>query len=236
MATAMKQPSLGTHPHEWLSAARLAPLTGVAAMLAGLGGLVVLEGPGARPEWDAPQRLFLEYFSDRGSVVFGSFLFMLSGILFIWFAGALRAVLHEAEGEGGRLSTVAFGGGLGAAVCVMALAGANTAGATLAPELSRGAAKTFFLFGDAFLYPAAASAAVLLLAAGLVMLRTHVLPRLLAWTSLLVALWLVIPPLGSSGSGPENPAAWTGLAAFAVALPLWTIVTAVVLTLRRPSS
>ena len=94
-------------------------------------------------------------------------------------------------------------------------------------------AQTFYLFGDVFLYPAAMAAAVLVAATALVALRTATLPRWLAWLSLALALWLLIPPLGSSGgTQPENPAAWTGLAALPV-VPLWTAMTAVHLLKSR---
>jgi hypothetical protein len=74
---------------------------------------------------------------------------------------------------------------------------------------------------------------VLVAATALVALRTGALPRWLTWLSLAFALWLLIPPLGTSGATqPENPAAWTGLAVLPAA-PLWTAVTAVVLTLKR---
>ncbi|HSD76061.1 MAG TPA: hypothetical protein VLA98_01605, partial [Solirubrobacteraceae bacterium] len=92
-------------------------------------------------------------------------------------------------------------------------------------------AQTFYFFGDVFLYPAAMGAAVLIGATALVALRTAALPRWLGWVSLALSLWLLIPPLGSAAGTPENPAAWTGLAALG-AVPLWTAVTAVVLMLR----
>ena len=106
----------------WRRAEQLAPLTGIAVLVLGLAGLIVLEGPANRPELDAP-----------------------------------RSVIA---------------------------------------------------------------------------LRTGTLPRWLAWLSLALALWLLIPPLGSSGgTQPENPAVWTGLAALP-GVPIWTAVTAVVLMLK----
>jgi hypothetical protein len=102
----------------------------------------------------------------------------------------------------------------------------NVFGALYAEQLSPQAAQTFYLFGDVFLYPAAMGAAVLVAATALAALRTGALPRWLAWSSLPLALWLLIPPLGPAAGSPENPAAWTGLAALPVVL-LWTTVTAV---------
>jgi hypothetical protein len=38
-------------------------------MLLGLAGLIVLEGPADRPEYDAPPRVILSYFGDRNTVI-----------------------------------------------------------------------------------------------------------------------------------------------------------------------
>lgn len=213
-------------------AERFAPLTGVAVLLLGVAGLVVWEGPADRPELDAPPGVISAYFGDRDPVILGGFLLMLSAAFFLWFAGSLRAFLRDAEGDAGRLSAIGYGGGVIAAAFMLAFPASNIGGALFAEQLSPEGAQTFYLFGDVFLYPAAMASAVLVGSTGLVALRTGALPRWLGWLSLALALWLLIPPLGSSGATqPENPAAWTGLAVLP-AVPLWTALTAVVLTLR----
>ena len=234
MATAIKGPEVqrGTRPQGGQNnssrAEQLALLTGIAPILLGLAGLIVLEGPADRPEYDASPGLILSYFGDRDTVIFGSFLLMLAAVAFFWFVGSLRAVLRPAEGGAGRLSAVAFGGGLAAAAFMLAVPASNVFGALYAEQLSPEGAQVFYLFGDVFLYPAAMGAAVLVAATGLVALRTGVLPRWLGAVSLVLALWLLVPPLGSAAGDPENAAAWTGLAALPAVL-LWTAVTAVVL-------
>jgi hypothetical protein len=208
-------------------AERLAPLIGIAPMLLGLAGLTVLEGPADRPELDAPPAVILSYFGDRDTVVLGGFLLMLAAVVFIWFAGYLRAVLRRAEGGVGHLSAIAYGGGLATAAFMLVVPASNVFGALYSDQLSAQGAQTFYLFGDVFLYPAAMAAAVLVGAMALVALRTRALPSWLAWPSVILALWLLIPPLGSAAGDPENPAAWTGLAALAL-VPLWAAVTGVV--------
>ena len=59
-------------------------------------------------------------------------------------------------------------------------------------------------------------AAVLVGATGLVALRTAVLPRWLAWVSLLLALVLLIPPIG-----------WAGIL---LGVPVWTLLLSLLLT------
>ncbi len=219
---AMKSPGAGKG---WPRAERLAPLSGFAPLVLGLAGLIVWEGPADRPEFDQPARVILAYFRDRDAVILGGFLLMLAAAFFLCFAGCLRAVLRRAEGGTGGLSAIAFGGGVAAAAFMLAMPAANVFGALYAGQLSPRGAQTFYLFGDVFLYPAAMAAAVLAAATAVAALRTGVLPRWLAWLSLAFALWLLIPPLGSAAGSPENPSAWTGLAALP-AVPLWAAVIA----------
>ena len=171
--------------------------------------------------------MILSYFGDRDTVILGSFLLMLAAMVFISFAGYLRAVLHRAERRCRPLSAIAYGGGVVAAAFMLVAPASNVFGALYAEQLGAQGAQTFYLFGDVFLYPAAMAAAVLVGATALVALRTRALPSWLAWPSVILALWLLVPPLGSSAGDPENPAAWTGLAALSL-VPLWAAVTGVV--------
>jgi hypothetical protein len=220
MATTLRSPRVGAPAAE-----RLAPLAGVATMLLGAAGLIVLEGPADRPEADAAPRVMLAYFADHDAVILGSFLLALSVVCFIWFLGSLRVVLSSAEGGAGRLSAIAYGGGLATAALMLALPGASVLGALYADHLSAEEARTLFLVGDMLLYPATATGAVLAGATGLVALRTGALARWIAWLSLALAVWLLIPPFEGT---PENAAAWTGLAALG-ALPLWIAAVATLL-------
>jgi hypothetical protein len=200
-----------------------------------LAGLIVSEGPGERPEYDAPPRLMLDYFGDQDMVVLGGFLLALAALAALWFTGWLRATLRTAEGGSGRLSATAFAGGVTCATFMLAWPAAGILGALYAERLSPEQAQTIFLLGNMFLYPAAMAAAVLVAATAIIALRTAVLPRWHAFASLVLAVWLLIPPFGLAGGNPENPALWTGLAALAT-IPLWTAITAVthMLTRREP--
>jgi hypothetical protein len=82
MATATHRPTVRR-----VRAERLAPLLGIAPMLLGLPGLIVLEGPADRPELDAPPAVILSYFGDRDTVILGSFLLMLAVVVFICSRG-----------------------------------------------------------------------------------------------------------------------------------------------------
>jgi len=66
------------------------------------------------PDIAAPAREVRSYFVDNKSgIQLQSWVYGLAGILFIWFAGTLRAVLARAEGEGNRLSLISFAGAIG---------------------------------------------------------------------------------------------------------------------------
>jgi hypothetical protein len=201
-------------------------LAGVAPLLLGLAGLIVLEGPADRPELNQSPAVILSYFGKQDTVILGSFLLTLAALAFIWFAGSLRAVLRRKEGGEGRLSAIAFGGAVVAGVFMLAMPAANLVGALLVEQLSATQAQTFYFLGDVFLYPAAMGAAVFVGATALVALRTTLLPRWAAWLSLALGVWLVIPPLGQGVDALENPAPWTGLAVLPFVL-VWTALIAV---------
>jgi hypothetical protein len=201
-----------------------APLTGIVAVVLWVVGFIVLQGPANQPNSDVNAARALNFFKDKpNAILLGTFLFMLGGLFFLWFLGSLRATLHHAEGGAGgawRVATIADGGGLVTAVAILLMPATLASAAANHKHLSEGAAQALLSIGDAFFFVAELAAAVLLLGTALVVLRTGVLPRWLAWVSLVVALWLLIPPIG-----------W---AALILALPLWTVIVSVLLGKRPP--
>jgi hypothetical protein len=83
--------------------------------------------------------------------------------------------------------------------------------APIAPET----AVAYWFMGDGVFLAAFYGAAVLLGATGFVVLRSGVLPRWFGWVTLAVALVLVVP--------------WINWAAFIFALPIWIILTSLLL-------
>ena len=55
-------------------------LAGIAPLLLGLAGLIVLEGPADRPELNQPPAVILSYFGEQDTVILGSFLLMLAAV------------------------------------------------------------------------------------------------------------------------------------------------------------
>jgi hypothetical protein len=210
---------------------RLAPLTGVASTLLVIAGIVVLEGVADRPEESAPPEVVTAYFGDQNAVMGGSALFMLGALFFVCFAGELRAALRSTERGSDRVSAIAFGAGVATGTLLLLHHAGSFLGALYHEQLSAEMARTLFLFGDLFLYPTAMAGALLLAATAVGALRTRVLPAWVPWLSLAVALWLLIPPFGSPAGTDWAPPAWSGLGALG-AIPLWTMVTAIILAAR----
>lgn len=199
---------------------RWLPLTGVVAVVLWVVGIFVLED--ASPGDDASAAEILASFEDEETSIFvGSFLFVLGTAFFVFFLGSLREAFLRAEGQPGRLTAVAFAGGLGKAVFDMGFVAVFTAGAIAADEaddLSPEAAQALAYVDTAFFVGAEFMALVFMAAAGAVILTRRALPVWLGWLALLIALGLVIFPIG-----------WAFLL---FGVPLWVLLASVILFLR----
>lgn len=183
------------------------PFTGVLAVVLWVIGIIVLE---TAVEMKDPARLLDSYRNEESSILLGGFLWVLGTFFFFWFLGSLRAHLAATEGGVRQLTALAFGGGVAAAVFGFAMPGPDMAAAIADDaDLSGAAAEAIRVVADTFFLGAEMSAAVLLAASGIHALRTGSLPRWLAWVSLVIALALIILPIG-----------W---AALLFAFPLWVL-------------
>jgi hypothetical protein len=192
---------------------RHAPLAGIAAVVLWVVGFLLFLGTEVEGADTAPE-ILAGYNNDENAILFAGWIFVLGGVLFLWFLGSLRARLLSAEGAPGRLTAVAFAAGIAAAVFLMALPLGDISGA-LADNLEPAAAQALNEIGTAAFVGAEFSALALVVATALVVLRTGVLPRWLAWASLVLGLILLIGPIG-----------WLGLI---FAFPLWVVVVSVLL-------
>jgi hypothetical protein len=96
--------------------ARYAAATGVFFVVLVVIGFLVQPKP---PSADASAVEVVEYVKDHRDALHAvELIFGLAGFFFIWFIGALRTLLGEAEG-GGRLAATAWGGGLVAAATLL---------------------------------------------------------------------------------------------------------------------
>jgi hypothetical protein len=113
--------------------ARYGAASGVLAVLLVVGSFVGLILPSA-PDLDAQGTDWAAYFTGHqsriqvGVIVLGVGLFF-----FIWFLGSLRSALAGAEGGEGRLTSVAFAGGI-VAITTLLIGASAIAVAALRPE------------------------------------------------------------------------------------------------------
>ena len=195
--------------------ARFAPLTGVAAVVLWILGVIVSESD--TPDQDAPGAEIAEYFADKeGTIFVGAGLFCLGSVLFIWFLSSLAAHLRRA-GDDGRLATIMVSGGVATAATLSLVTAPSVAGALAVDNLDRSlapeTAETLWVMGDGFFVVAEILAVALLGAAALAILRTRAFPAWVGYVTALFAVGLLVLPIG-----------W----AFLVwGIPLWTLVLSV---------
>ena len=176
-------------------------------------------GPANQPDTDTTPTRAVEFFTtEETAILVGTFLYMIGTLFFLWFLGLVRTRLVEAEGGSHRLSSIAFAGGVAAAICLLAQPAIHAAGAINSDHLSPGAAQVYLGINVAFFYAAEFATAIFLLALGLVSLRGQPFPPWFGTVSLVYAVCLVIPPIGT--------------AVFLWGFPLWLIVVSVLLFRR----
>lgn len=205
---------------DWIEE-RLAPLDGIAAVVLWGAGVIVLQGPADQPDNDSAPPVALAFFEQHHTAILvGTFLYMLGTLFFLWFLGLVRTRIGPAEGGDRRLSSIAYAAGIVVAGAQLLMPAVHAAGALNHEHLSPDAAQVYLGLGTAFFYASELAAAVFLLATGLVSLSTRAFPPWLAWASIVLAAWLLLPPIG-----------W---AAALYAFPLWLIVVSVLLWRANP--
>ena len=193
---------------------RYSPAAGLLAVALWIVGIIVVSHN--QPSDHATDQQILEYVKDQSnSILLGGWLFIIGCLCFLWFAGSLRTRLWTAEGSPGQFSTLAFTGAVVATVFGMAVPGPDIAAAIDKDDISAATAGTLHRLSDAFFVGAELAAILLLVAVAVVLLRTRVLPKWWAYFGILIAIVLVIGPIG-----------W---AALIFGLPVWTIGTSLML-------
>lgn len=206
----------------WAFWERIAPLDGIIAVGLWIAGVVVMSMH--QPNNNASAAEALAFFKNHsGSIQLGAFLIALGALFFLWFLGSLRIALRTAEGGEARVTGIAFAGGVAVAVFALVLPMAWVAGAVNTTNLSADAAQALLaLFLGAF-FALELATAVFVLAVAVVILQWRVLPAWLGWSGLVVAVALVIVPIG-----------WLVLLFL---FPLWLAATSLVLYGRaRPKA
>lgn len=174
--------------------AQIAPLTGVGFVLLLSAGVLTINNYAYLTPAEEVKAF---YEANAARVSGGAYLILVSAVSLLWFAGSLRSALRTAEGGTGRLSAVAFAGGLAAAAAIMV---AMSAILTIS-ELARvegvvpgDAAMMLHGFSQnlmGVMLPVALG--VMIAATAVVAYRTRFLPRWSIWVSGIIALGSISP-------------------------------------------
>ena len=163
-----------------------APLTGVAFLVVVIIGVVVMGQP---PDSNHPAAEIANFYRDNeSSIQLSAALITLAVLLLIFFAGYLRRELRQAEGEGGVLSLVAFSGALVLAVGAAFDATIAFAMADAADHIQPAQMQTLQALWDNDFMPMALGTTVLLLAAGLSIVRHRALAPWMGWVAIVLAV------------------------------------------------
>lgn len=157
---------------------------------------------------------------NTNTILLSAWVFALGCLAFIWFVGIVRGRMAEAEGGTATLSTIMFGSAVAAAAFAMATTG-DVASAINKNDISPATAGALHHMGDLFFVVAELALIGVMIPFAVLVLRTRVMPTWWAYVSILVAVVLLIGPIG-----------W---AALIFGTPVWSLVTGYYLSRAAPA-
>lgn len=172
----------------------IAPAMGI-AFAAVIVLAVILTGEGPDPTEESADEVVAFYQDNEGEQTVGSLLIGLGGVLFLFFAGWVRRMLRVAEGEGGMLSAVAFGGAIAFATGIGVVATLNLALADLSDDLDPIAVQAINGIVWDYYIPFMVGMCTFLLATGIAGVRSGALPTWFAWVAIVLGV-VIFTPIG----------------------------------------
>lgn len=174
--------------------AGLAPLSGLVFVVLLVAGALVINNYDYLP----PSEEIRAFYEDAATrVQVGAYVIMVSAFFLMWFAGSLRSSLRPAEGGAGRLSAVAFGGGMVAGALLLLAYAAMFTAASRAGAESGIAAETATALHDLQAVVTGQALPIALAvtvgASAVVSLRNRVFSSWLSWVSAILAVGLLSP-------------------------------------------
>lgn len=176
----------------WLE--KLAPLSGILAVALMIVGAIMF---GVYDYLPSAERLVEILNSNPDRIFWAGYIGSISGFFLIWFVGSVFSALRMKDGGIGRLSMIAFGGGVASGVAlVIGFSMILTAGARAGAEGGINAIESVTLYdiysqilGQMF----AITMAVFIGATAVVSLRVNIFPSWFGWVSTLIAVGLLTP-------------------------------------------
>jgi hypothetical protein len=170
---------------------RYAPLTGVVFALLIIAAFIFGAEP---PDPDDPIAKVVKHWSENDSEHrVSAILIALSAPFLLWFGGAWRAALTAVEGMPGRLANTGFAGLIVAAGGILVGSTIEFTTADTVGDVAPQATQTLSALNSEFFFPMIAGFAVLLLASGLLMVRTAPFPSWLGWVTIVIGVALLTP-------------------------------------------
>ncbi len=178
-----------------MKVARWAPLSGVVFVALWVVALFLTFGnPGDS------DREILSWYADSGNrdkQMAGLFVIFAASLVFVWFLSVLRGRLANAEGRAGTLTAMAFGGGLVAAALWMvsnvffsafSIAVGDSDKFVVDPNTYRVVSD----IGWVIFVSGTMTALLVVLSTALLSLKGQIVPRWIAWISIVVAALMVV--------------------------------------------
>jgi hypothetical protein len=192
---------------------RLAPFTGV--LFAALALVGFFAGP-STPNSDASGAAVIAYYvKHRSAQKATDIVLTLAFVLFVFFAGSLRAYLRRTP-RAEPLSTLALAGAAMTATGFMLFTGIEFSLADIPTKLTPSAAQALNLLDNDFFFPTIAGMCVFGIASGLAITRAAPLPKWLGSVAIVIGVVSLTPAF--------LPAI--------VALLIWTVATSTLIYLR----
>jgi hypothetical protein len=197
---------------------RWATLSGVLAVPFWVAGVVLIS---TKVKGSKGPEILANYHKHSDGTLAAGLLWSIGVLLFIWFLGSLRSRYLTAEGSTGRLTALAYGGGIAASAIAMLIPVADEVGALNKNDFDASGASVLHHFSDGFFIATEYTLPVFFFASAILALRYAALPKWIGWFSVLIGVVLLIGPIG-----------W---AAFIFATPIWVLIVSVWLFMRTPA-
>ena len=172
--------------------ARYAPLSGLVAV-ALLVASIVVTGFDTVDSNDSVAKVVKFWLDNDSEQIAGAILGAFSTVFLLWFLGSLRSTLRAAEGGTGRLSSIAYGGGVVLVGFALANAALQFAVAESVGDVPPVATQTMSALYNDFWFGFPVGIGTLLLASSLVILRTRCMPVWLGWVALVLGIISLTP-------------------------------------------
>lgn len=195
---------------------RIGALSGVLFAVLMMAGFGIGQGAIAGDlDPDSPSATIAKALADGSDQLQRAGIVLLFGLLsFFWFLGYLRRTLQAAEGEGGWLGSVAYGGGLVTVAVMLGLLAIQFAAAAVSAETDTQVAKTLLTIQWEYIILFAPPWVAFTLATSVIAIRFRALPRWVGWVGVPAAVTMLAP--------------WIGI----IVVMVWVLVVSIVLLMK----